>query len=127
MNLPRAIRVVLADDHRLFRAALRALLQVMKALRAGAVGYLAKTAAAAQVVAGCLDSSAPEQSSLDRLTPRQRAVLQLVAEGHTTKQIARKLGPSTKTAEGYRAELMKQLDIPGTGPGQGGRFAWQRS
>ena len=48
---------------------------------------------------------------LERLTPRQREVLQLVAEGHTTKEIARKLDISAKTAEAYRGELMKTLDI----------------
>ena len=52
-----------------------------------------------------------EQTSLERLTPRQREVLQLIAEGHTTKEIAKELGISPKTAEAYRAELMKELDI----------------
>jgi DNA-binding NarL/FixJ family response regulator len=38
-------------------------------------------------------------------------VLQLVAEGHTTKDIAKRLEISTKTAEAYRGELMRALDI----------------
>jgi DNA-binding NarL/FixJ family response regulator len=106
---------------------------VLKTLRAGAVGYLVKTADPAElelairaavlgekflssavsehVVAACLKRLDKEQTSLERLTPRQREVLQLVAEGHTTKDIARRLGISARTAETYRGELMKALDI----------------
>jgi len=106
---------------------------VLKALRAGAVGYLVKTADPAElelavravargekflssaisqhVVAACLGRLDQERTSLERLAPRQREVLQLVAEGHTTKAIAKKLDISAKTAEAYRGELMKALDI----------------
>jgi DNA-binding NarL/FixJ family response regulator len=45
------------------------------------------------------------------LTPRQREILQLVAEGHTTREIAALLHRSEKTIEGHRARLMQQLDI----------------
>ena len=48
---------------------------------------------------------------LDPLTPRQREILQLVAEGHTTAEIAQALGISSKTVETQRARLMKRLDI----------------
>jgi DNA-binding NarL/FixJ family response regulator len=106
---------------------------VLKALRAGAVGYLVKTADPAElelairaaargehflssavsqhVIASCLKRVNKERTSLERLTPRQREVLQLVAEGHTTKEIAASLDISVKTAEAYRGELMKALDI----------------
>ena len=106
---------------------------VLKSLRAGAVGYLVKTADPAElalaiqavvrgerflssavsrhVVAACFNRIDREESSLERLTMRQREVLQLVAEGHTTKEIAIKLDISPKTAEAYRAELMKALEI----------------
>jgi DNA-binding NarL/FixJ family response regulator len=106
---------------------------VLKALRAGAVGYLVKTADPAElgmairavargerflssavskhVVAACINRVDKEQTSLERLTTRQREVLQLIAEGYTTKEIAGKLDISPKTAEAYRAELMKALDI----------------
>ena len=47
----------------------------------------------------------------ERLTPRQREVLQLVAEGNTTKEIARKLSLSAKTVEMHRSQLMTALDI----------------
>src|ERR1700688_1434676 len=106
---------------------------VLQTLRAGAAGYLVKTADPAElelavravvrgetflssaisqhVVAACLGRLGKEQSSLERLPPRQREVLQLIAEGHTTKEIAKKLGISPKTTETYRGELMKALDI----------------
>jgi DNA-binding NarL/FixJ family response regulator len=106
---------------------------VLKALRAGAVGYLVKTADPAElgmavravargerflssavsnhVVAACLNRVDKEQTSLERLAPRQREVLQLIAEGHTTKEIASKLGISVKTTETYRSDLMKALEI----------------
>jgi DNA-binding NarL/FixJ family response regulator len=63
------------------------------------------------VVAACLKRIDEEQTSLERLTLRQREVLQLIAEGHTTKEIAGELAISVKTAEAYRGELMKALDI----------------
>jgi DNA-binding NarL/FixJ family response regulator len=103
------------------------------ALRAGAIGYVVKTADPAElelairaavrgerflssavsdhVVATCLKRLEKELTTLERLTPRQREVLQLVAEGHTSKGIARKLDISTRSAETYRSELMKVLDI----------------
>jgi DNA-binding NarL/FixJ family response regulator len=106
---------------------------VLKTLRSGAAGYLVKTADPAElelairavargerflssaisdhVISACLKRVDTEQTSLERLTPRQREVLQLIAEGHTTKAIAAKLGISVKTAEAYRSELMKALDI----------------
>ena len=106
---------------------------VVQALQAGAAGYLLKNVtpdelelairAAARgeiylcsgiskhVVDGCLAWSKTTASPLKQLTPRQREVLQLIAEGSTTKAIAKKLGLSVKTAESYRAELMEALDI----------------
>ena len=48
---------------------------------------------------------------LDLLTPREREVVQLIAEGKTTKGIAEVLGVSVKTAESHRANIMEKLDI----------------
>lgn len=106
---------------------------VLQALRAGASGYLLKnitpaeletairavargeryltTAVSRHVIDAYLQRVGPESSSLDRLTPRQREVLQLVAEGATTKEIGRKLGVSVKTAEMHRSQLMDALGI----------------
>lgn len=47
----------------------------------------------------------------DLLTPRERQVLQLVAEGKSTKEVAGILGLSVKTAEAHRMRVMKKLDI----------------
>ena len=95
---------------------------VLKALRAGAVGYVVKTADPAElglavravtrgerflssavsehVVAACLNRIDKERTSLERLTTRQREVLQLIAEGHTTKEIATKLEISARPSTG---------------------------
>lgn len=51
------------------------------------------------------------KGSLERLTPRQREVLQLIGEGKATKQIAELLGLSVKTVEFHKNCLMKDLDI----------------
>ncbi len=48
---------------------------------------------------------------LEPLTPRQREVLQLIAEGCGTQQIAQKLGVSTKTVETHRAQIMDRLNL----------------
>jgi DNA-binding NarL/FixJ family response regulator len=48
---------------------------------------------------------------LECLTPRQTEVLQLVAQGNKTKEIARKLDISVKTVEMHRAQLMEALDL----------------
>ena len=52
-----------------------------------------------------------ESAPVDPLAPRERQVLQLVAEGKTSKEIAMVLGLSPKTAESYRARVMEKLDI----------------
>jgi DNA-binding NarL/FixJ family response regulator len=49
----------------------------------------------------------------DVLTPRQREVLQLIAEGNSTKEIARRLELSVKTVETHRAQIMDRLGIHG--------------
>ena len=101
-----------------------------EALRAGARGYVLKTQSIAellealrQVHAGnvyvspglwrdVVDSyRSGEEAPQDPLTPREREVLQLIAEGHTTKEIAAALGISFKTAESHRSHLMNKLDI----------------
>jgi DNA-binding NarL/FixJ family response regulator len=56
------------------------------------------------------------ESELEVLTPRQRQILQLVTEGHGTRQIAERLNLSVKTIETHRAQIMQRLgihDLPG--------------
>ena len=106
---------------------------VLQALRAGASGYLVKNAAPEElelairavargetylspaisrhVVEELLGRSTASTNPVDVLTPRQREILQLVAEGKSTKQIAGSLGVSIKTIESHRAQLMERLDI----------------
>lgn len=50
-------------------------------------------------------------SGLDGLTPRQRQILQLVAEGLSTREMAERLFVSIKTIETHRAQIMRRLDI----------------
>jgi DNA-binding NarL/FixJ family response regulator len=56
------------------------------------------------------------ESELERLTPRQRQILQLIAEGHGTRQIAEQLFLSVKTVETHRGQVIERLgihDVPG--------------
>lgn len=55
--------------------------------------------------------SKDKDQTLDALTPREREVLQLIAEGHTTKEIAEKLGISARTADVHRTHIMQKLDV----------------
>jgi DNA-binding NarL/FixJ family response regulator len=86
--------------------------ELERAIRAVMAGEkFLSSAVSKHVVDAVLGRVRQEQSSLERLAPRQREVLQLVAEGHTSKEIARKLEIGVKTAEAYRADLMRALDI----------------
>jgi DNA-binding NarL/FixJ family response regulator len=115
---PRVLMLSMHDDTEYVRMA----------LSAGASGYLLKTAsrrelelALAAVIRGEIWISPSiartvvddigRSASHDELTPRQREILQLIAEGHTTKQIARRLHIGVKTVETHRAQLMERLDI----------------
>jgi DNA-binding NarL/FixJ family response regulator len=112
---------------------------IWQALKSGAAGYLLKRAATAELQAALttvvggeiylareiagrflkkfpLQQIARSRSPLEQLTPRQREILQLIAEGQTTKAIASILKLSDKTVEYHRAKLMALLnifDIPG--------------
>lgn len=106
---------------------------VAQAFRAGASGYLLKDATPVElelalravargetyisprvsgaVIEKYLRSSEPAAGPLDLITPRQREILQLIAEGRSTKQIAAQLGVSVKTVDTHRALLMERLGI----------------
>lgn len=203
--MPSPLRVVLADDHALFRAGLRALLREMpgveivaeaadgedaiarvvehrpdvvvmdismkrvngldatariraaapatrvivlsmhdtedyvaQALHAGASAYLLKDSAEPElelalravmrdqtylsprvskpVIDAYVGRTAAAQPAGHALTRRQREILQLIAEGHSTKRIAEKLSVSVKTIDAHRAQIMERLqihDVPG--------------
>jgi DNA-binding NarL/FixJ family response regulator len=57
------------------------------------------------------DGPVRERSFRSRLTPREREILQLLAEGKTNKEVAGLLGISVKTAETHRANIMLKLDF----------------
>ncbi len=106
---------------------------VYQALRAGAAGYLLKDAGPAEletairavaegekyltpkvsknVISNYVQGGNAGILSLRQLTPRQREVLQTIAEGRSTKEIADMLNVSVKTVETHRAQLMEKLDI----------------
>jgi DNA-binding NarL/FixJ family response regulator len=113
---------------------------VRRAIKAGANGYLVKDAAPLElamavqavmrdevylsprvsrhVVAGMREAAdgEPRRSSLDTLSARQREILQMIAEGKSTKEIAFVLDVSVKTVETHRAAIMERVgirDVPG--------------
>lgn len=109
---------------------------VWQALKAGATGYLLKDAepselefaiksvlggttyltpsVSKQVVETYMQRLGNESNVADVLTPRQRDVLQLIAEGKALKEIARLLNLSVKTIESHRTLLMNRLEIHDT-------------
>lgn len=107
---------------------------VVAALRAGARGYLLKDSASEdlleaieRVMAGDLYLSskmsgqvlmdfisggdASSSSAFTVLSPREREVLQLIAEGHSTKDVASRLSVSVKTVETHRSQVMDKLHL----------------
>ena len=109
---------------------------VLQAVRAGASGYLVKDSAGSELLAAVRSLHAgrghfgPQASKAlaeqmqhpgrtadspyGELTPREREVFHLIAEGMTTKEIARKLDISVKTAENHRGRVLDKLDMRNT-------------
>lgn len=111
---------------------------LQQALQSGASGYLLKGAELAELelaiktvsrgesyltpavakyaIEAYREKSDGSTGPLAKLSMRQREILQLIAEGHTTKDIAQRLNVSVKTVETHRAHLMERLeihDVPG--------------
>jgi len=100
---------------------------VQAAMRTGAAGYVVKSAASAELLAA-IDAAmrgsihvSPQLAALtlepraaDPLTPRQREVLQLVAEGRSAREIAEVLGVSRKTVEFHKSSIMRLLGLRST-------------
>jgi DNA-binding NarL/FixJ family response regulator len=105
---------------------------VRRAMKAGASGYVVKDSVPMELrmaiealmrgemyvsprvsrhLVAALNGGPSSESSLDSLTLRQREVLQMIAEGKSTKEIAARLGVSTKTVETHRAAVMARLGI----------------
>ena len=108
---------------------------VRQTLRSGARGYLLKRSVTEELLLAiraavrgeiylspaisvsilddflAIQADSEEHRPFDLLTPRQREVLQLIAEGHTNTAIAQILEVSTKTVEKHRANLMSKLNV----------------
>lgn len=108
---------------------------VFPVIEAGASGFISKTAASSELVAGIrsvhrgdsflspsvarfliedyqqIATMKGSQDPYEQLTNREREVLKLVAEGHTTQEIAAMLVLSPKTVERHKTNLMSKLDI----------------
>lgn len=111
---------------------------VLRALKAGARAYILKNSAeadlirAVQAVAEGKSFFSPViskmlledymrqvrtksvEDSYDLLTPREREILQLLAEGHTNKEVANSLNLSLHTVETHRANILEKLNLHGT-------------
>lgn len=121
----KVIALSLHDDRR----------YVLAMLRAGAAAYLVKTSAAEQLIQavdavvagqaflspevatvavehlGLRNPGAPGRPPANSLTERQREVLRLLAEGKSSKEIAKDLGVATRTVESHRRDIMRKLDL----------------
>jgi len=72
-------------------------------------GYVHADVAGASV--GGSGGGGETSSAFNRLSPREREVLQLMAEGRATKEIAHDLGVSVKTVETHRRQVMEKLNL----------------
>jgi DNA-binding NarL/FixJ family response regulator len=111
---------------------------IFQILRAGTSGYVVKRAAPSELISAVRAAYRGEsflspsvsrtviqeylrqagalagENSYETLTPREREVLQLLAEGHSNRRIAELLCLSVKTVQSHRANLMRKLDIHST-------------
>jgi NarL family two-component system response regulator LiaR len=104
---------------------------LVRAMRAGATSYLLKTASAEQVVAAVRDAAAGTATlspalltrltqalhrptpadPLERLSPRERDVLRLIAQGHSNQQIAHQLAIGEQTVKTHVSSILTKLDL----------------
>lgn len=107
---------------------------VQQALRSGALGYVLKQSVASELLAAVRAASAgsvylssgvsqvltsgtltkQSQNLLDRLSPRERQVVERIVEGYSTKEIANSMHTSVKTVEKQRRDAMRKLEVDNT-------------
>jgi DNA-binding NarL/FixJ family response regulator len=136
LEVVRRLREALPDTHVLVLTMHKEEEYVLHAVRAGASGYLVKDSATAELLAAVRSLHAgrghfgpqaartladqvqnPERAVADpyrALTAREREVFHLIVEGLTTKEIARRLEISVKTAENHRSRVLVKLDVRNT-------------
>ncbi|MDQ3228497.1 MAG: response regulator transcription factor [Pseudomonadota bacterium] len=135
IELVRRLREALPDTRVLVLTMHQEDEYVLQAVRAGASGYLVKDSAGAELLAALhslhagrghfgpqaakalaeqLHNPQRVDDPYGALTPREREVFHLIIEGLTTKEIARKLDISAKTAENHRARVLAKLDVRNT-------------
>jgi DNA-binding NarL/FixJ family response regulator len=121
MGIPTVLMTMHTDDN-----------YVIHAMSSGVAGYLLKSQAGACLVEAIREvagghvylspgvSTAVRQRMLnqrkeeDPLTARERQVLKLLAEGHTTKEMAHAIGITVRTGESHRARIMQKLKLHNT-------------
>lgn len=136
IEVVRRLREALPNTHVLVLTMHQEDEYVLQAVRAGASGYLVKDSAGSELLAAVRNLHAgrahfgsqaaralaqqlqhPERMLDDpygRLTAREREVFHLIAEGMTTKEVARKLDISAKTAENHRARVIEKVGVRNT-------------
>jgi two-component system NarL family response regulator len=87
--------------------------EMRRAIRAVAAGqhFLSPEIAGSVVASHLRGSSQDHAAAASTLAPRERQILQLLAEGHTSSEIARRLHIATTTVDSHRRNIMKKLDL----------------
>jgi DNA-binding NarL/FixJ family response regulator len=98
-----------ASGFLLKRSAASELKQAIHAVMKGQ--YYVTPAIAKDFLSACTQEIPASPALTNSLTPRQREVLQLIAEGHSTKEMATMLNVSPKTIEFHRAQIIQELDL----------------
>jgi DNA-binding NarL/FixJ family response regulator len=139
VSMPRMTGINAAREIRSARPAMRILMLSMhdndeylfEALRAGASGYVLKSAADRDLIEACRATMRDEpflypsavrtlirdhlergpEREADVLTPRERQIVKLIAEAHSSKEIAQILTISPKTVERHRANILEKLGM----------------
>jgi DNA-binding NarL/FixJ family response regulator len=141
VSMPKMTGIQAADELRKRKPELRVLMLSMydseqflfESLKAGASGYVLKSDADQDIVEACgrtmrgqsflypsaittlvkdyVERGRPDDAQFDILTPRELQVLKLIAEAHTSKEIAKELFISIKTVERHRQNILDKLGM----------------
>jgi DNA-binding NarL/FixJ family response regulator len=135
----KIIFLTLHDDQDFFRSAVElgglgyilkdsAMLEIAACIHAVAEGrpyYSSVLIAPVQQKPAIAASTTPAESLTRRLTPTERKILQLIADGKSSKEIGAELSVNYRTVENHRTNMCRKLSIDGEGPNALLRFALQ--